>query len=259
MEQTKSKVILLGYTKGINNEGPDNIVAMAGKLCYSEANIEDLLKKLTAEEVEKFIDKLISIGHESPLEHVSFNFGIEGISRACSHQIVRHRIASYSQQSQRYVDLNSNFKFIVPPEIERHQNIKEKYIDSIINDYSAYKEIVCLLKDAYIKENMKEKAALKKALEDARFALPNACETKIIMTMNARSLLNFFNERCCNRAQWEIREVANQMLDCVLEVAPNIFKKAGPNCAFGNCKEGKMSCGNKIEPHQKQLVKTYER
>ena len=148
---------------------------------------------------------------------------------------------------------------IVPPEIEQDEEIKQKYIDSIMNDYDAYVDITASLSHKYIKEGMNERAATKKALEDARFALPNACETKLVMTMNARSLINFFEKRCCNRAQWEIKEVADQMLDLVLKVAPHLFAKAGAKCAFGTCPEGKMSCGKKQEPRELQKVKKYER
>lgn len=253
MEQIKPKVVLLGYTRGINGEKPEHIIALAGKLCYSKSNINDLFEKLTDEQIETFINRLVSMGHQSPLEHISFNFGIEGISRTCSHQIVRHRIASYSQQSQRYVDLKETFNFIIPPEIENNEAAKNIYIDSIMKDKEVYKNITLALKEEYVKNGMDNSKATKKALEDARFALPNACETKMIMTMNARTLLNFFKERCCNRAQWEIQEVANQMLDLVLEVAPTVFKKAGSPCAFGPCPEGKMTCGNPIKPRVRQL------
>jgi thymidylate synthase (FAD) len=135
----------------------------------------------------------------------------------------------------------------------------EMYKKSIVNDFDVYKNITEVLEQKYIKLGMDEKGAEKKAIEDARFALPNACETKIVMTIDARNLINFFEKRCCNRAQWEVREVAIQMLDLVLEVAPNLFAKAGAKCVFGKCPEGKMSCGEKQEPREKQKVKTYER
>ena len=255
MENVHAKVSLLGYTKTINGGGPEEVVAAAGKLCYSKVGAKEILEKMTEEDIEKFLNTLSNLGHYSPFEHANFTFGIEGISRTCSHQIVRHRTGSYSQQSQRYVDLKDTIKVIVPPEIEQDEEIKQKYIDSIYRDYDAYKEITLKLVEKYINEGMNEKNAIKKALEDARFALPNACETKLIMTMDARNLIHFFEERCCMRAQWEVRDVANQMLDLVLDVAPNIFSKAGPACAFGKCKEGKMSCGQVQEPREKQKVK----
>lgn len=250
-----AKVTLLGYTKTMNGQGPEAIIATAGKLCYSKSDITSLNERLTDEDIAKFINMLAGFGHYSPFEHANFTFGIEGISRTCSHQIVRHRTGSYSQQSQRYVNLDNSFEFIIPEEISDCEEAKKIYIDSIYRDYDAYKEITLKLVEKYINEGMNEKTAIKKALEDARFALPNACETKLIMTMDARNLIHFFEERCCMRAQWEVRDVANQMLDLVLDVAPNIFSKAGPACAFGKCKEGKMSCGQVQEPREKQKVK----
>ena len=174
---------------------PDKVVAQAGKLCYSAVGVDEITQKLTEEEIARYVNMLASIGHESPLEHVSFTFAIEGISRVCTHQIVRHRIASYSQQSQRYVDLKDTFQYIIPEAIYNNDKARELYIESMDSDFCKYKEITDALCNDYIKDGLNEKAALKKALEDARFALPNACETKIIVTMNARSLYNFFSER----------------------------------------------------------------
>jgi thymidylate synthase (FAD) len=171
----------------------------------------------------------LSSGHTSTIEHSSFTFAIEGISRACSHQLVRHRIASFSQQSQRYVDLSKKpLPYIIPPEIKRKKKLKivfEKFMKTVEKQYHQL-----------IKIGIKP--------EDARFILPNACETKIVLTMNARALHNFFQLRCCNRAQWEIRALANEMLKIVKKTAPNIFKNAGANClAEKICWEGDLSCG----------------
>ena len=254
-KETKTQVSLLAYTQTVNGQGPEAVVALAGKLCYSKADILSLREKLSEEDIKKFINRLSSYKHYSPFEHANFTFGIEGISRTCSHQIVRHRTGKYSQQSQRYVNLDSSFEFIIPEEIMDCEEAIEIYKDSIYRDYDAYKNITISLVNKYVSNGMDEKSATKKALEDARFALPNACETKLIMTMDARNLIHFFEERCCMRAQWEIRDVANQMLDLVLEVAPNLFEKAGPTCAFGKCKEGSMSCGNIQQPREKQKVK----
>lgn len=259
MEDVKAKVDLIGYTKAINGGGPEEIVAAAAKLCYSKVGAIEIAEKMTEDSIGKYINMLAGLGHYSPFEHANFTFMIEGISRACSHQIVRHRTGKYSQQSQRYVDLEDTFKVIVPPEIMNCPEAMEMYKKSIINDFDCYKNITEVLKEKYIHDGIDEKAASKKAIEDARFTLPNACETKIVMTMDARNLINFFEKRCCNRAQWEVREVANQMLDLVLEVAPNLFAKAGAKCVFDKCPEGKMSCGKKQEPREKQKVKTYER
>lgn len=255
---------------------PDKVVAQAGKLCYSAVGVDEITQKLTDEEIARYVNMLANIGHESPLEHVSFTFAIEGISRACTHQIVRHRIASYSQQSQRYVKLEQ-FEYIVPPAIEKNPEAKRIFIQAMERDQKAYDELVDLLLEdiltdkhaadygSCIREILKEnpdavpdrskvldlyaenflenyRKAEKQAIEDARYVFPNACETKIVVTMNARSLLHFFNVRCCNRAQWEIREMATEMLKECKKIAPALFKKAGPDCVYGKCGEGKMSC-----------------
>lgn len=237
------KVTLITHTPE-----PEKLVATAAKLCYSSSDIETMSEGLTEEKIKSFLDMLVGMGHESPLEHVTFTFGIEGVSRSLTHQLVRHRIASYSQKSQRYVS-ESGFDYITPPSIEKHgytnvlydmimDTIKEKYdylrtvlIDEIMND-----------------EGVDQKTAEKRANEDARYVLPNACETKIIATMNIRSLFNFFKHRCCNRAQWEIRAMAFEMWKLCMEVAPDIFKYAGPECVTkGKCPEGKMTCGKMTE------------
>lgn len=266
IKEQKPRVRLIAYTQmnekemGKSWESPEQVVAAAAKLCYSKVGCDEILDNLTPDTTGKFVKMLSDIGHESPFEHLNFTFSIEGISRTCSHQIVRHRHGSFSQQSQRYVDLQDHFSIVVPEAIQNNEKAKLRFINSVLKDYDAYLEITEDLYQEYIekdhlttKEDLKK--ARKKALEDARFALPNACETKLVMTMNARCLFNFFRERCCNRAQWEIREVANQMLDQVLEVASNVFAKAGAPCVYGTCKEGKMSCGQPIAPREKQPQK----
>ncbi len=240
-----AKVTLISHTPN-----PEATVAAAAKLCYSPATIETIMDGLTPEKTASFVEMLSEIGHESPIEHVSFTFGVEGISRACSHQLVRHRIASYSQKSQRYV-CEDSFDFVIPPEIESIPEAKAEFINQMELIDKGYKNLANLLTKKHTEalvlsgmdEKEAEKIAKKKAFEDARFLLPNACETKIVVTMNARSLMNFFRHRCCNRAQWEIKDVADQMLALVLEVAPNLFKNAGPSCVAGGCPEGKMTCG----------------
>ena len=237
-------VTLISYTPQ-----PEKTVAAAAKLCYSQTGVENILDGLTDEKTAAFTRMLADIGHESPIEHASFTFGIEGVSRSLLAQITRHRIASYSVQSQRYVK-EGNFDFVTPPEIADIPEALQLFNDAMAKDQEYYDKLTDLLSkkhyDNFIKEGMEEKearkAAEKKAIEDARFVLPNACETKMVVTMNARSLLNFFHHRCCNRAQWEIRDVANQMLALVSRVAPNIFSAAGPSCVAGACPEGKMSC-----------------
>lgn len=225
---------------------PEAVIASAARLCYSSATIDDLMKKSEyKDETREYIDMLMSLGHESPIEHVSFTFGIEGISRACSLQLVRHRIASYSQKSQRYVN-ESQFEYVTPEAIASNPVIKGAYDETMQLLQDRYDSIRAALIQKYIKSGMDVKAAGKKANEDARMVLPNACCTSIIVTMNIRSLFNFFKHRCCNRAQWEIRAVANEMFRQCMSVAPNIFKYAGPDCITkGKCSEGKMTCGQK--------------
>jgi thymidylate synthase (FAD) len=237
--------MLISHTKD-----PEYLVASAAKLCYSSNGISDLLEGLDAEKVKNFLNMLVELGHESPIEHVNFTFGIEGISRSLLAQITRHRIASFSVQSQRYVN-EEQFRYVIPPEIENIEQAKDEFIKAMEEDKIHYDHIALLLKKKH-KERFQamgkseieaEKLAEKSAIEDARFVLPNACATKMICTFNARSLMNFFRHRLCNRAQWEIRELALQMLRLVLEVAPNLFKQVGPSCLKGECKEKRMSCG----------------
>lgn len=237
---------------------PEKTVAAAAKLCYSDAHIDTLLEGLTPEKTSAFLQKLSDFGHASPIEHASFTFGIEGVSRTFLAQVTRHRIASFSVQSQRYVRLE-DFRYVIPPEIEAIPEAKAKFIETMNLDAAKYLELVKSLEDAHtarlMAEGMDEKKARakasKQANEDARFVLPNACETKMVMTMNCRSLLNFFNLRCCNRAQWEIRAVADEMLRLVLPLAPHIFAQAGPRCLTGPCPEGAMCCGEMAEVRDK--------
>ena len=233
------KVTLLSHTPE-----PEKLIATAAKLCYSSSDIDHLMEGLTPDKVDSFINMLMEIGHESPIEHVTFTFGIEGISRACSHQLVRHRIASYSQKSQRYVN-ETQFEYVTPPSIKKRHELRDMFDEKMRDIQKAYSEMKILLKNALIEEDgMDPKVAEKAANEDTRFLLPNACCTSIIVTMNIRSLFNFFKHRCCNRAQWEIRAVANEMWQLCMDVAPNIFQHAGPDCVTkGKCPEGKMSCG----------------
>lgn len=251
--QTTAKVTLLSYTPM-----PEQTVACAAKLCYSSSTIENIRDGLTEDKTASFVNMLTDIGHFSPIEHASFTFGIEGVSRSFLAEITRHRIASYSVKSQRYV-VEGDFSYIVPPEIENIPEAKTEFLKAMEEDQRHYEILAETLKSKYIQfflqEGIPEKDAIrkaeKKAIEDARFILPNACETKMVCTMNARSLMNFFSQRCCNRAQWEIRNVATQMLFLVKEVAPHIFQKAGPPCLYGKCPEGKMSCGKMADVRKK--------
>ncbi len=243
------KVELLQY-----NPDCEKIVAAAAKLCYSSSGIDGILDGLDEEKTQKFLDRLMSMGHESPVEHISFTFGIEGVSRSLLAQFTRHRIASYSVKSQRYVS-EGQFEFILPPEIEKIPEAKGEFLRAMDEDVKSYNKLADILFEKHynnmLNDGMDEKtaknAAEKKAIEDARYVLPNACETKMIVTMNARSLMNFFNHRCCERAQWEIRDLACEMLRLVKDIAPTLFKKSGPPCVKGACPEGKMSCGKAAE------------
>lgn len=220
------KVNLIKYT-----QEPEKTVAVAARLCYSPVGVDDLMNKLGDESIQKLVRFVIKSGHLSTTEHINFTFAIEGVSRALTHQLVRHRIASYNQQSQRYVKFKENFEYITPPSIERDKNSRKKFEGMISDIHNLYKEFLASGIEA----------------EDARYILPNASETKIIVTMNGRELLHFFTVRCCNRAQWEIRELATKMLKLVKKVAPLIFEKAGPNCLRGSCQEGKFKCENPPE------------
>ena len=213
---------------------PERTVAMSARLCYSPIGAAQLEEKISDEQAANLVRKLVSMGHLSTLEHVTFTFGIEGVSRVLTHQLVRHRLASYSQQSQRYV-AEHDFEYILPPTIEEKPEAKAKFEALMDNIRSTYDEL----------------AEMGVPREDARYVLANATETKIVVTMNARSLMHFFNLRCCNRAQWEIREVADQMLQLCLAVAPHLFKNAGPGCVRGGCPEGKMTCGKAAEMREK--------
>ncbi len=220
------KVNLMWHTPN-----PERVVAMAARLCYSPVGAKDLAENMSDEQVEKLVTKIIGLGHASTMEHVSFTFAIEGISRVLSHQLVRHRIASYSQQSQRYVS-EHDFEFITPPSVEGNVEAETKFNNLM----------------AQIKQTYDELVELGVHKEDARYCLANATETKIVVTMNARALLNFFSLRCCYRAQWEIRAMADKMLAEVRGVAPLLFKKAGPSCVTDFvCSEGVMTCGRLAE------------
>lgn len=242
------KVELISHTSE-----PEKLIACAAKLCYSEVGADKISEGLSDEKVSSFVNMLAEIGHESPIEHVKFTFAIEGVSRSLLAQLTRHRIASYSVQSQRYVRIN-DFDYVLPPEIAAIDEAREAFVAAMREDAKHYENLTKILKQKHKEalmgrgkeEKIAEKLAEKMAIEDARYVLPNACETKLICTFNARSLLNFFAHRCCNRAQWEIRELATEMLRLVSRIAPNIFKKAGPACLFGACPEGKMSCGEQL-------------
>lgn len=211
------KVELMAYTR----EG-EMVSAMAAKLTHYKGTIDDL-KKSDEEQLRKILRYVIKAGHESVIEHAYFTFAISGVSRSLTHQLVRHRIASYSQQSQRYVE--NEMDYIIPPSIKK-AGMEEDYRDAvrgIWKIYDRFKEVV--------------------PVEDARYVLPNAASTQIMVSMNARSLLNFFELRCCLHAQWEIRALSWKMLGLVRRVAPVIFENAGPPCKTRHvCPMDKKDC-----------------
>ena len=189
-----AKVTLLTHTPM-----PEQTIAAAAKLCYSAAEIDKIYEGLTPEKTASFVEMLSEIGHESPIEHASFTFGIEGVSRSFLAQVTRHRMASFSVQSQRYVKENM-FEYVLPPEIESVPEAREEYSRAMEEDQAHYDSLTAILKEKHKKTFLAEgrpekeanRLAEKKAIEDARFVLPNACNTKMICTMNARSLMNFF-------------------------------------------------------------------
>ena len=212
---------------------PETVVAAAARLCYSPSSIDQLLEKSRVDR-DELLRKILSLGHTSVLEHATFTFGIEGISRACSHQLVRHRLASYAQQSQRYVSHKERFAAVTPPSIEQRPELLERYQALLDDIHGVYRQLI----DAGV------------PAEDARFVLPNAAQTKLVLSMNARELQHFFHLRCCRRAQWEIRAMAKEMLRLVRPVAPLLFANAGPGCLNGACPEGAMSCGAMLAVRQ---------
>ncbi len=243
------KVKLLTHTPD-----PEKLIAAAAKNCYSAADVDSVLDGLTPEKTDGFLQMLTELGHDSPVEHASFTFAIEGVSRSLLAQLTRHRIASFSVQSQRYVRENG-FEYVIPPEIEKIPAAKQAFLRAMEDDQRTYEELTAALLESHMKEltaqGVPEKEvrrrAEKMAIEDARYVLPNACTTRIVMTANARSLKNFFQLRCCNRAQWEIRALAEEMYRLCFAAAPTLFAHCGPSCADGPCSEGKMTCGRAAE------------
>ena len=230
-EQKTMKVTLLRHTLF-----PEETIALGAKLCYSRSSIEDLSEKISQKDQSEFIEKLMDMGHESILEHASFTFGIEGVSRVLLAQLTRHRIASFSVQSQRYVSFEKGFGYIIPDSI---LSLGEEAVRK-------YREQMDTIEQWYT-EWQKQLGTGEHSNEDARFVLPNACETRIMVTMNVRELRHFFSLRMCSRAQWEIRKMAEEMFRLCFRTAPSLFRNAGPACLRGKCPEGEKSCGRASE------------
>lgn len=225
--QAELKVALIRHTLS-----PEETVALGARLCYSRATIDDLTQRVSAKDQSDFVQKIMGMGHESVLEHATFTFGVEGVSRVLLAQLTRHRLASFSVQSQRYVSYENGFGYIMPPKIaalgEDAQAEYHRQMQQMHEWYCQWQERL---------------GTGEGSNEDARFVLPGACETRLMMTMNVRELRHFFSLRMCNRAQWEIRAMAREMHRLCMEVAPALFADAGPGCLRGACPEGAKTCG----------------
>lgn len=236
MPRSEMKAVLIRHTLS-----PEEVVALGARLCYSKARVDDLLDKVEAKDQTEFVQKIMSMGHDSVLEHASFTFGIEGVSRTLLAQITRHRVASFSVQSQRYVSYEKGFGYIVPPKIEALGADAvaefERQMDTMHQWYVQWQEKL---------------GTGEGGNEDARFVLPGACETRMMVTMNVRELRHFFSLRMCSRAQWEIRALANEMHRLCMEVAPALFENAGPACLRGACPEGEKTCGKMLQIRQER-------
>lgn len=239
MAKAELKVMLLRYTPD-----PDEVVALGARLCYAQADLDTLRDRVETHDQQKYIAGVMERGHLSVTEHATFTFAVEGVSRALLAQLTRHRIASFSVQSQRYVSMADGFDFVVPPSISA---LGEEEEAEFIRQMDTMHKWYCQWQD-------KLGGAKEKSNEDARFVLPNAAATRLLVTMNARELMHFFELRCCSRAQWEIREMAWRMLAECRKAAPALFANAGPACLRGACPEGKASCGKAREVKEK--VKT---
>ena len=209
-------------------ESPERAVATAARLCYAPVGAKELMETMPPERVQSVLSTIMKSGHFSTLEHVSYTFAVDGVSRALTHQLVRHRLASFNRQSQRYVKYTKGVETVTTHTVEENKEAQAVFDEASEAVIEGYQKLLDMGIPA----------------EDARYLLPNAAETKIVITMNIRELLHFFSLRCCNRAQWEIRELAHKMLELVKPTAPYIFMDAGAPCVRGNCPEGKMTCGN---------------
>ena len=236
MPRSEMKVVLVRHTLS-----PEEVVALGARLCYSKARVDDLLTRVETKDQTDFVHKIMGMGHDSVLEHASFTFGIEGVSRTLLAQITRHRVASFSVQSQRYVSYEQGFGYIVPPKIEAlgEEAVREfeEQMDTMHRWYTEWQ---------------RKLGTGEGGNEDARFVLPGACETRMMVTMNVRELRHFFSLRMCSRAQWEIRALANEMHRLCMEVAPALFENAGPGCLRGACPEGEKTCGKMLQIRQER-------
>lgn len=244
MPKTQMKVALIRHTLS-----PQELCALGARLCYSRANVADLQQRVEAKDQSRFIQSLMEMGHLSVMEHASFTFGVEGVSRVLLAQLTRHRLASFSVQSQRYVSYGQGFGYVVPPRITAlGEEAEAEYCRQMDQMHAWYRQW---------QERLGQGEG---SNEDARFVLPGACETRLLMTMNVRELRHFFSLRMCSRAQWEIRALAAQMHRLCLATAPELFKDAGPACLRGGCDQGAKSCGQMkaVRERRNQLLQETE-
>lgn len=227
MPKSEMKVALIRHTLN-----PEEVVALGARLCYSKTKVDDLRQRVETKDQTAFVKKVFGMGHESVLEHATFTFAVEGVSRVLLAQITRHRLASFSVQSQRYVSYDGGFGYVVPPQIEA---LGEEAAEEFASQMNTIQQ--------WYTQWQEKLGAGEGGNEDARFVLPGACETRLMVTMNVRELRHFFSMRMCNRAQWEIRALASEMHRLCMEVAPALFEDAGSGCLRGFCPEGEKSCG----------------
>jgi len=228
------RVKLLRYTAD-----PELLCGAAALTSSKSGYPSEMFENVELERARQIVRRVTGYGHMSVIEHASFTFSIEDVSRALTHQLVRHRIASYTQQSQRYVRYDTLKSYVVPPSIDANPEAKKLFDETLQHISEAYNKLL--------------EMGIPK--EDARYVLPNAAKTNIVVTMNARELRHFFNLRCCMRSQWELREVAIEMLKQVKRVAPSLFENAGPTCVeLSYCPEGKLKPAEcNIEEIKKQF------
>ena len=220
-----------------NTQNPETVIASAAKLCYSKKDGKKLFDEMIDDEalLDRFLDRFMELGHGSPLEHATFTFEISGVSRSCSHQLVRHRNTSFNQKSQRYVD-EENFEYVTPDVIASYEVADYLFDVAMADANDSYKAIKEALMDAGYPEKI--------AQENARAVLPNACATSLVMTMSLRQIYNFLDIRLCSRAQDEIREVATRIYDIMKTNFPKLMRRQFPMCEMtGFCPEGSMGCG----------------
>ena len=237
---------------------PDRAVAAAGRLCYAPVSAAELTEQMTDGDVARLVRGLVASGHHSALEHATFTFAVDGVSRACTHQLVRHRVASYNQQSQRYVNFSHTDSFVVPPSVAANAAAELVFLRAMDQAREAYDQLVEL--------GLAEGRSRESVQEDARFVLPNAAPTNFHVMVNFAEMLHICDLRLCVRAQWEIRRMVAMMRAEIKHVLPEIAVFLQPKCGenrMGYCDESldewqKCPLG-KVRPHKSSLFDLYER